>query len=83
MALPTISLTINNTIYGSPENGDLIYKYAPFFNLKIEGESTLETDLSILRLSGSNAGININRPLILDTEISYDESVNLLVIHIR
>ena len=33
MALPKITFKTNNIIYGAPENGALIYKYATFFNL--------------------------------------------------
>ena len=34
MALPIINVNINNTLYGPPENGKLIYKYSAFQNLK-------------------------------------------------
>ena len=75
--LPNISLKINNTIYGSPENGKLIYEYKPFMNLKTF--SSDQKDLSELRINSGKGEINITEPVILDTEVAYDDSVNLLV----
>lgn len=75
--LPAINLQINNTIYGLPENGKLLYKYAPFNNLKTTTPD--QKDLVELRLSSGSAEINITEPIILDTEVAYDESINLMV----
>ena len=79
MALPQINLSTTNIIYGAPENGRLIYKYAPFNNLKKLNTLTGTTDLFPLTLSSENAGINIDKPLDLNTEVSYDGSINLIV----
>ena len=79
MALPTITLITNNIIYGAPENGALIYKYAPFFNLKESVQTQDNTDLTYLTLDVKKAGINIDKPLELNTEVAYDGSVNLIV----
>ena len=79
MALPIISVKINNTLYGPPENGKLIYKYSAFQNLKTLNLITGNTDLSSLRLDAQKAELNIDEPLELTTEVAYDGSVNLIV----
>ena len=79
MALPQIKLSTTNIIYGAPENGSLVYRYAPFNNLKKLNTLTGTTDLFPLTLSSENAGINIDKPLDLNTEVSYDGSINLIV----
>lgn len=83
MALPTINNLIGDTIYAPPENGNLLYKYSPFYNLKTldttEFESAEGFNLIKLRLSAENAEININKPVDINTEPSYDESVNIIV----
>ena len=79
MSLPAITLVINNILHGSPENGDLLYKYAPFGNKKIEVGTESTTDLVDLTMNAANAGIDINSSIIVDTEVSYDESVNVLI----
>ena len=79
MALPKITFKTNNIIYGAPENGALIYKYAPFFNLKKLNVISGESDLFPLSLSNKYANIDIDNPLKLDTEIAYDGSVNLII----
>jgi hypothetical protein len=73
MALPSIDLIINNTIKRLPEDGSLVYKYSPLYNLK--GEGVLEA----LELPAKVAGIDINTPLDLDLSPSFDNSVNILV----
>ena len=75
--LPIINIKINNTIHGLPENGKLLYKYQPFVNLK--ETSAEQKDLKKLRMSSGQAEINISEPIIVDTEVTYDDSVNLLV----
>ena len=81
MALPSIKLQIANIITSAPENGILEYKYSPFKNLKTTGSQELDTitDLTDLTLSLDNAEINIDKPINLDIEESYDGSVNLIV----
>ena len=79
MALPIINININNTLYGPPENGELIYKYSAFQNLKKLNTITGNTDLFPLRLSVQQAELNIDEPLELTTEVAYDGSVNLIV----
>ena len=75
--LPSVNLKINNIIYGLPENGKLLYEYKPFMNLKVFSPD--QKDLVELRLNSGKAEINITEPVILDTEVAYDESVNLLI----
>ena len=36
MALPTININFSNILRGGPEDGILVNKYSPFFNLKIK-----------------------------------------------
>ena len=81
MALPSIKLEIMNTITSAPENGTLKYKYSPFKNLKVSGSQTVNStmDLTDLNLSIEDAEINIDKPVQLDIEESYDGSINLIV----
>lgn len=78
MNLPIIDVSILNTIYAPEEDGKLIYKYSPLQNKKIilnDGSSEL-TDLT---LAANTAKININNPVHLNTEVSYDGSVNVIL----
>ena len=83
MALPTINNLIGDTIYAPPENGKLLYRYSPFYNLKTLDSSEFESaegfNLIKLRLSATNAEVDINKPIDLRAEPSYDESVNIIV----
>lgn len=78
MSLPLLDISIDNTIHGFEEDGRLLYKYAPFQNLKIEGEGGY-IDLDNLRMPAYTSNIDINTPISLDAEVSYDNSVNLIV----
>ena len=79
MALPIINISINNTIHAFPEDGELLYKYLPFQNLKVTPLIPGNIDLGSLRMNALEANVNINKPISLDTEISYDASVNLII----
>lgn len=79
MNLPLIDITINNTIHVFEENGRLLYKYLPFQNLKVKDISSGQIDLKELTLDSYTANIDINSPIALDAEVSYDQSVNLIV----
>ena len=79
MALPVIGLTITTSIYGIPDSGTLLYEYAPFYNLLNPTASIPEKSLLPLRLNAKTANINISQPLTINTEVSYDDSVNLIV----
>ena len=79
MALPSIKLNISNTLYGSPENGDLVYKYSPFQNLKDLNNLTGAFDLYSLSLSSEKAEIDISKPIDIETAESYDGSINLII----
>ena len=78
MSLPHINVNIDNTIYIFPEDGNLIYKYSPFQNLKVIRNDGI-IDLDRLTLNAADANIDINNPISLKTELSYDDSVNLLI----
>jgi len=78
MSLPQINVNIHNTIHIFPEDGNLLYKYAPFYNLKVT-RTDGRIDLDRLTLPANTANIDINNPISLDTELSYDDSVNLLI----
>lgn len=76
MALPTINLKIENTIYGLADTGDLTYRYSPFQNLQdIETGEGLQS----LRVKAVEAGIDISKPINLDIEDAYDGSANLII----
>jgi len=81
MALPLITIQLTNAMYGLPLEGNLVYQYNPFRNLQnpnpISGDST--SALIGLTMNCKNAGINITEPIVLETETSYDDSVNLIV----
>lgn len=77
MPLPSINLNINNIIYASPEDGNLVYKYSPLQNLK--GLNNGDIDLSPLRISAKEAEIDVNSPIDIDTELSYDDSINIII----
>lgn len=79
MALPAINLSITCSIYGIPESGTLLYKYAPFYNLLNPSTSIPTNSLLPLRLNANIAKININNPVEITTEISYDDSVDIIV----
>jgi len=73
--LPIINTNIKNYIYKAPTDGALIYKYAPFKNLKKEAVQ----DLTSLRLDTRLANVNINTVVSVEAEVSYDNSVNLVI----
>ncbi len=78
LTLPTVNINIKANIYGFEEDGALLYEYKPLQNLKVT-KSDGSIDLSDLRLSAYIANIDINKPIALDTEVSYDDSINLLI----
>lgn len=81
MALPYLTIDLTNAMYGLPLEGNLVYQYNPFQNLQnpnpISGNST--SALIGLTINSKNAGINITEPIVLETETSYDDSINLIV----
>jgi len=79
MALPIINLSITNSIYGIPESGTLLYEYAPFYNLLNPSATVPEKSLLPLRLDADVAKVNIDHPIAITTEVSYDDSVNIIV----
>lgn len=72
--LPLINLTLNNNIRRLPEDGSLVYKYAPFYNLRGD-----DIELKPLRLDNSKSNIDINKSLELNITPSYDNSANILI----
>ena len=79
MALPIINLSITSSIYGIPDSGTLLYDYAPFYNLLNPTAVIPEKSLLPLRLNASDAKLSIDRPITITTEVSYDDSVNVIV----
>ena len=94
MALPLINIvSLTNELYKTPESGSLLYAYAPFRNLKNTPNLVTNADLFDLRISCLQANLNTipenkglsiqgkttDTPIFLDTELSYDGSVNLIV----
>lgn len=85
MALPIILLNLDNEMYGFPDEGNLVYQYNPFQNLQNRNPITGIPDPSLpalgdLTMNSSKAGLNITEPITIDTEVSYDDSVNLIII---
>ena len=79
MALPLITLQLNNDMYGFPEIGNLVYVYNPFQNLQNPNPDINESSLLGLSINSLKAGINITEPITLETEVSYDDSINLII----
>ena len=82
MALPgnlNNSPIITTTIHGFPTGGTLVYKYAPFQNLKNNFPGQGESGLSDLTLKAEEAGISVDKPIILQIEEAYDGSANLII----
>ena len=65
MALPTININFSNILRGGPEDGILINKYSPFFNLKIK-EPINKIDLGPLRVRAAAANLSIDAPIDID-----------------
>lgn len=78
MSLPLIKISITANIQAFPEDGNLLYDYKPLQNLKVD-RTDGTSDLTSLRISADKANIAINQPISLDTEVSYDDSVNLII----
>ena len=78
MALPSFNINFSNILQGNPESGKLIYKYNPFFNLKLKNPTTYK-DLGNLRLNAVKAGLSIDSPIDISIEESYDNSANLIL----
>lgn len=76
--LPLLNLNVRADINMPPEDGVMLYKYAPFFNLKVKIPIGGK-DLDILRIPSDKAGIDITKGLDIDIEKSYDDSVNLII----
>jgi len=79
MALPITTITTQNVIHAYAEDGKLLFKYQPLQNLKIGNISDGSIDIDDLRLSAKTANIDINKPIFIDTEVSYDDSINILI----
>ncbi len=77
MPLPTINISVENSMSGLADSGTLLFKYNPFHNL-INTESGVSS-LTDLQLSTTNAELSINKPIEINTEVSFDNSVNLIV----
>jgi len=78
MALPSFNINFSNILQGNPESGKLIYKYNPFFNLKLKNPTTYK-DLGNLRLNAVKAGLSIDSSIDISIEESYDNSANLIL----
>ena len=78
MSLPIIKISIIANIQAFPEDGDLLYDYKPLQNLKVE-KTDGTIDLTALQISSNKANINIDKPISIETEVSYDDSVNLIL----
>jgi len=67
-------------MYGFPSVGNLVYQYNPFQNLQNPNPTEAKPAALIgLSMESYNAGINITEPITLETEVSYDDSINLIV----
>lgn len=79
MTLPFITLRLDNDMYGFPNEGTLTYQYNPFRNLQNPNPTPTNPALTDLSINSSKAGINITEPITIDTEVSYDDSINLVI----
>ena len=76
--LPKMILNRTGKVYVIPSDGKLLYKYQPFYNLKIDKPKD-SIDIESLRLTTEEAGLNIDKPIDIDIEESYDGSANLVL----
>ena len=79
MALPILNLTIKNELSGLPNHGELKYLYNPFYNLINKKAVVDGSPLKGLNLTSEEAGIDINKPIQLETEVCYDDTINLII----
>jgi len=79
MKLPLITIQLNNDMYGFPNSGTLAYDYSPFHNLQNPIPEEGDSPLLGLQMNSYTAGVNITKPITLETEVSYDDSVNLII----
>jgi hypothetical protein len=77
--LPSLNILITNNIQKTPEDGVLVYKYAPLKNLKNLKGDNIQNDLVDMNLPSVDANIDINSTIDILTEPSYDGSVNLII----
>ena len=68
------------SVYSVPSGGKLLYKYQPFYNLKLKepGKNT-GGDIGRLTLTTKEANLNIDKPIEMDIEESYDGSANIIL----
>jgi len=67
-------------MYGFPLEGNLVYQYNPFQNLQNPNPSEDNSSgLVALSINSQKAGINITEPVTIETEVSYDDSINLII----
>lgn len=80
--LPTMNFSIQVLGAGVPKKGELVYEYGPFLNLIDRDyiENDRELPLKPLTLNSFDSGIEITKPLSLEVEASYDDSVNIIIV---
>ena len=67
--LPNIKLGVEGNIFMSPDKGNLIYDYGPFYNLKMDYPIE-DKDLTYLTMDANKAQISIDNPIDIDIEES-------------
>ena len=73
MSLPTLNIQLTNSIKGLPDKGRLLYTYNSFYNLQ-NSNATEEESLIGLNITSEEAGIEVDKPIQIDTEVRYDDS---------
>jgi len=79
MALPSLSLHLENELLGLANKGYLAYQYNPFYNLHDPNNAVNNISLKGLCLPIAKAELSIDQPLQIGAEICYDDSVNLII----
>lgn len=79
MTLPLININLDNNMTGFPVSGSLVYQYNPFQNLQNPTPEVTGDPLSGLTMNSYTAGISIMEPIAIETEVSYDDSINLII----
>ena len=79
--LPTFAFSARIQGLGIPDSGELEFSYGPFLNLinPTPLEDNPPVPLIPLRLGSYESGINVTEPLSIETEVAYDDSVNLII----
>ena len=74
MKIPQISIALTSYTKGLEKSGNLVYQYSNFYNLLGP-----DGQLGELKIDNKTFGVNVNNPIDIEVQPSYDGSVNLIL----